>query len=773
MVFALVFATLSGSVLSGSSPGSNPLVLRTGLALSAFTVNSTGDGADADTTDNVCQTATPGQCTLRAAIQQANATVALDTIGFNISGPGPHTIAPATLLPVITNPVVIDGFTQPGSLANSAGPGAPTNAVMKIELSGASAPSGFGLSLGGGSTVRGLVVNRFGLGAIQAAGFDNVIEGNYVGLDVTGSSVFENTSGSGYPTGIMLNLFSSVPTGNATVGGLTPASRNVIAGSNVGILIFNGPNTTVVGNFIGTNAAGTGGFGVAAFTGIQMLLADGNTIGGTTPAARNIISGHSFSGVEVGGGSNLVQGNYIGTTADGNAALGNGVFGVLASGPNNAIGGTVVGAGNVIANTGTQCQAFASPHCGAGVVVLDFGQPSVSNVAILGNSVYANRRLGIDLTASPDTVGDGVTTNDALDGDGGANLRQNFPVLSSASPGSTTVQGSLNSAASTTFRLEFFANPSCDSSGHGEGKTFLEARSVTTDASGNVGFNFTLSPTTANGQFITATATDPAGNTSEFSSCVEVGALSGTATRTATATPTTSLTPTLTITPTPSTSLTPTSSPTITPTPTTTGTPTLTATLTPTQTLTATVSPTSSPGGTIGGAGMRLTALLAGGVQLAWQPGTRQTGYFVYRSGDGGDALTPLPPSASGYADNPSGTFACYAVLALEGDIVLAISDVLCTVLGTGAEPAPAGVTIRLDQGFTATITWPGVQKATTYVLFVAGAPERTQVLGPGSLSATDATGGAFTCYAVVVVQETQTGWSPAVCALPGSSFGL
>ena len=83
-----------------------------------FTVNSTGDDSDANfinDSPNVCDTdlSTPGlQCTLRAAIQEANNTPGTDTINFNIPGDGPHTIAPSSKLPSISlGSVIIDGYS--------------------------------------------------------------------------------------------------------------------------------------------------------------------------------------------------------------------------------------------------------------------------------------------------------------------------------------------------------------------------------------------------------------------------------------------------------------------------------------------------------------------------------------------------------------------------------------------------------------------------------------------------------------------------------------
>ena len=148
------------------------------------TVNSTGDGADSDTSDGVCDDGTVDgstNCTLRAAIQQTNAGTGA-TIEFNITGSGTRTISPATALPTITKPVFIDGYSQTGASAGT----------LLIELDGASAGTGSsGLTISGkGSVVRGLVVNGFdGNGIVlQGSGGGQIILGNYIGTDDTGAS---------------------------------------------------------------------------------------------------------------------------------------------------------------------------------------------------------------------------------------------------------------------------------------------------------------------------------------------------------------------------------------------------------------------------------------------------------------------------------------------------------------------------------------------------------------------------------------------------------
>ncbi|MBI3949372.1 MAG: hypothetical protein HY314_02825 [Acidobacteria bacterium] len=137
---------------------------------------------------------------------------------------------------------------------------------------------------------------------------------------------------------------------------------------------------------------------------------------------------------------------------------------------------------------------------------------------ISSNSIFDNTGLGIDLLPL------GVTLNDPGDGDTGANNLQNFPDLTSASVSNrgTTIEGTLDSTPDSTFTLEFFWNNTCDPSGFGEAETFIDSRTVRTDGSGVASFRFTFSTRVFQGKLITATTTDPSGNTSEFSQCITV-----------------------------------------------------------------------------------------------------------------------------------------------------------------------------------------------------------------------------------------------------------
>jgi len=292
----------------------------------------------------VSNTNASGAGSLQQAILSANATSGLDTIVFQIPGSGVHTISPANALPTITDPVVIDGTSQPGY-----------GGTPLIELNGANAgTSSDGLNVtAGGSTIRGLIINRFyGAGlSIQAPGSSNVIQGNYIGTDRTGTI----SQGNGRATTRMGGVLVQGSSGNV-IGGTNSAHRNVIsANGGTGIYLHNSSGNTVQGNRVGTCVSGMTALGNTT-NGIGLYNAGGNLIGGTSAAARNVVSGNNQSGIYLyGAGStgNRIQGNYIGTDASGHAGLGNGATGVLLNGSSdNTIGGTQAGAGNVICRSG-------------------------------------------------------------------------------------------------------------------------------------------------------------------------------------------------------------------------------------------------------------------------------------------------------------------------------------------------------------------------------------------------------------------------------------
>jgi titin len=411
-------------------------------------------------------------------------------------------------------------------------------------------PNYWGLWIGGSDNVIGgttdgarnyISGNNTGVSlANNASG--NVVQGNYIGTDVKGNSERGNTYAGVQIESGQDNLIGG--TEGTTPGGPCTGACNLISGNGAnngaGIRIAGDASSgnQVLGNYIGTNAAGTAAIPNDDF-GINVFNAPGNDIGGPEPGAGNVIAATTGAGYGIilfgdGSDSNAVRGNLIGIGADGQTPLGNTVFGVrILSGDANLVGGPNAGDANVIVNNA------------AGIAAIG---PDAVNNSFLRNSIHSNAGLGIQL-------------------DPGANNDQQAPILTSAVNGSTTITGTLDSAPNTTYRIEFFANTACDGSGAGEGETFLGSADRTTDGGGHAVIDATFPSTVGAGGIITATATDPGGNTSEFSNCVTV---TGPATPTPTPPPTPTPTPTATPggeTPTPTpTGETPTPTPTPTPT---------------------------------------------------------------------------------------------------------------------------------------------------------------------------------------------------------------
>jgi CSLREA domain-containing protein len=569
-----------------------------------FTVNRTGDESEpvANQGDGGCDAlpSTAGnQCSLRAAIQEANANnnepTVVDLIRFNIvSSASVKTISPSSQLPTITETVTINGYTQPGASPNTDAAG--NNAVLKIQLNGTNAGDfTHGLAItASNSTIKGLVINRFKRFGILIEDFQienadaraNKVQGNFIGTNAKGSAALGNFGG--------VRISSTEAT---TVGGTTAGARNIISGNFfTGVFIEEGGGSTgnkVQGNFIGTNADGTAALDTPG-EGVLISSAPSNTIGGTTrttpggpcTGACNVISGNNRGGVEINGpgaARNTVEGNFIGTNADGTAALGNTEFAVgvrISSGaPNNTVGGTAAGARNIISGNQRGVQIsdegasrnkvqgnFIGTDANGSVAignteegVLITGSASNNTVggttsgegnriahngddgvliftgtgnSVLSNQIFANAGLGIDLG---NVAGDGVTNNDTDDPDTGANNLQNFPLITSATrsattpfPGATTISGTLNSNPNQTYTIQcFVAGPgpfvaTTDDSDHGEGQILVAQTTATTDANGDDSFSC-VSPVPQVGQAVTATATNTAtGDTSEFSENVVV-----------------------------------------------------------------------------------------------------------------------------------------------------------------------------------------------------------------------------------------------------------
>ena len=518
-----------------------------------FVVTSILDIADSNPADGICDDGT-GKCTLRAAIDEANSNLDSDVIKFDIPGKGPHTILLTSALPAIADLLIIDGTTEPDFS------GTPM-VVLNGTYAGEDAD---GLQItAGNSTVRGLVINRFGGSGINLNSSDgNLIEGNFIGTDVTGTIDLGNKV-----AGVIIGGSSN------TIGGMEVGKGNVISGNNFHGVIISGSGATrnlIQGNFIGTDLTGTKALGNAGH-GVQISNSAGNTVGGTFTAARNVISGNNIHGIFIVGSTangNQVMGNLIGTDVTGTTKLSNESGVVISRGSLNTIGGKQVGAGNLISgnnangvsilsgestrNTvqgnsiGTQLDGrsplgntshgviiadnssdniIGGPEAGAGNTIAFNGSAGVhiesgARNAILANAIFSNGSLGIDLSPAE------FTPNDPGDGDTGPNGLQNFPVLASlfSAPGRISIQGTLSSTANMTFTLEFFSNKTCEPSDKGEGEVVIGSTMVTTEVNGETSFIAAFLDPVLIGSFITATATDANKNTSEFSNCAQIEA---------------------------------------------------------------------------------------------------------------------------------------------------------------------------------------------------------------------------------------------------------
>lgn len=472
-------------------------------------------------------------------------------------------------LPQLSRRVFIDGYTQPGASSNTLAIGDNARILIKID---ASVYNGvlFGPivdfeSGSDGSTVRGLAIVEGGTTTpmINIFSQSNTISGNFIGVETDGATV----NGLGQPIQLSDGMSGNI------IGGASPGARNVVASGAGGFsaLIYNrGDRTVIQGNYLGVNAAGTAALGTCP-SGIHLSAGTGVIIGGTNSGAGNLINavtvGITISAENASWPNNaLVQGNLIGTDATGTVPLRTLTYGIqVQSSVGTLVGGTNAGAANVISSAGdgifiantptgaviqgnrigtdiTGTIALGNPSCGIelfwqntsttggtiggtnageGNIIAFSGNNGIgmwspnTGWSILGNSIHDNGLLGISLAGCGGAT---PTPNDPGDTDTGANNLQNYPVITGVTVGggNVTLSGTLNSTSNTTYRLEFFSNPSPDPRGFGQGQVLLGFTNVTTDASGNASFIVTLPNVGGFGNF-SATATDAGGNTSEFS----------------------------------------------------------------------------------------------------------------------------------------------------------------------------------------------------------------------------------------------------------------
>ncbi len=342
-----------------------------------------------------------------------------------------------------------------------------------------------------------MIINQFDGDGIELKGVSsssNTVEGNYIGTDTSGTLDLGNTQ-----NGVTIVSGAS----SNVLGGTAASRRNIISGNDsVGINIqdTNTISNRVEGNFIGTDITGQAPLGNTVEGIVVGNSATNNVIGGTVTGARNLISANLGDGVSVWGSStrdNAFQGNYIGTDITGTvvAGMGNQDEGIDihldASG--NTVGNFAATGFNRIAGNGSH-----------GIEIV-----SGTDNFILGNEIYANAGLGIQLSGGTEDAFF-VTTNDVGDADTGPNTLQNYPVLQSAQTTGSMVRirGSLNSTVATPCIITYYASQTADASGHGEGERHLAFQFVTTDvATGNIAFTHVLNTPVVAGEVITATAT--------------------------------------------------------------------------------------------------------------------------------------------------------------------------------------------------------------------------------------------------------------------------
>ncbi len=446
----------------------------------------------------------------------------------------------------------------------------PNGQKVILDGTGQSSPnSGITIAPESGSQVRNLIIRNFPTNGIFAQALNGA---KFEGLEISNNGL--NGMSIGFAGGT-----TNKNSRNVTIGGDQPQHRNkIFSNGGDGILIAASPSFDrfpdegifILNNLIGTSD-GTSDNGNNG-RGISLINAFGVIIGDSTGATRNIISGNNNDGIALDGAgaiSNVIIGNFIGTTESSGAPLGNSASGIallndagstadfISTGPNkigmpglgnvisannfgifiadpntskNRVQGNLIGT-NVGGNTdlgnisdgiyfvnGTFDNIIGGSGTGEGNLIA-FNRNGIRADSGIRNQfrrnrVFSNDFMGIDLAPV------GVTPNDIGDGDSGPNNLQNFPVITfvNAQTSSVNIQGTFNSAANQTFTLEFFGNSGLNAAGLGEGRNFLGTTTVTTNASGNATFNqtFAVSLSTV-GNWITATATDANNNTSEYS----------------------------------------------------------------------------------------------------------------------------------------------------------------------------------------------------------------------------------------------------------------
>lgn len=430
-------------------------------------------------TFTVLNVADAGPGSLRQAILSANSNPGADRIVFNNPAPDNPGFKPLSPLPEATEAVSIDGLSLPGVT------GRPL-VTLDGSLAGSSA-NGLVL-MGGQSTVQGLVIQNFGgYGVVLGGGGGNLVQSNFIGVDITGEAAAPNGLGGVLVLGSSNNSIGLPVSGGGNVISGNGGDGIRVVGATPGMTESVATGNQILSNFVGLDSTGTRSLGNSG-DGIHLLRASANAIGGSSFGSGNQIGGNRGNGIVIEGDAtpsissgafNLVQGNRVGISrVDASVSLGNALDGVRISAAGNSVGGTVAGAGNVLANNGQNGVTISAPQ-----------------TAVLSNSIFGNANLGIAL-------GTGATPVPA-------------PSLFSLTRTgeAAVISGALAAKPGASYVVQFFGNPS----GEKQARSFLGSTVQTVDADGQVAYALRVPSGVPLGGLVTATVTNEAGETSELS----------------------------------------------------------------------------------------------------------------------------------------------------------------------------------------------------------------------------------------------------------------
>lgn len=392
----------SGIAVGGTTAGQGNVI--SGNAL--FGVNLAGPTDGWTLRGNLVGTTADGTTALTNGGGGISVTGANHTIGFSDAS-GRNVISANNAVGITLNA----GADNTTIRANYIGTNAAGTATLGTQTRGINIVGAVtGCNIGGTvSGERNVISGNTNFGIVTAATVSNcTISGNYIGIDATGTTAVANGTG--------VELKGS----NMLLGGDTVGERNIISGNTFDGVSFWGSTNKITGNYIGTNAAGTAAVGNGD-EGISVLVT-GGAIGGTLAGEFNLISGNGTAGINVTGTTTalVIAGNYIGTNAAGSGAIANTTFGVWLRGTGNTLGGTTAASRNLISGNGNggvilqgsnnsiagnyigsnAAGTAAIANGGAGIRAITASGGSIGgNVAGAGNLISGNASNGISLDA--------------------------------------------------------------------------------------------------------------------------------------------------------------------------------------------------------------------------------------------------------------------------------------------------------------------------------------------------------------------------------------